>query len=347
MSHLRKLFGLGSVCLMILALSSLAFTVSLQGAAPGDVTVQVAKDAKLGDILTDGKGMTLYRFTQDQANVSNCSGGCATAWPPLVVAAGKAPMAGPGVTGKLGVITRQDGTSQVTYNGLPLYFFASDSKAGDTTGQGVGDVWFIVHPTDAAGAGQPTAAGQAPSVTVADQPITNDTVAIADVFSAGPGWIVIHADKSGSPGPVLGHAAVKDGDNKDVVVTLAAEGRTPTLYAMLHTDAGTAGTYEFPGADAPVTVNGTVVSPAFKATNVTAAAAATPAVAATEAMTPTVAATPMVAATVAATPTVATPAALPTTGGGDTTPWTGILLLAVGGLALIGGLSLAMSSRKR
>ncbi len=200
-----------------------------------------------------------------------------------------------------------------------------------------------------------------PSVTVADQPITNDTVTVAKVVSNGPGWIAIHADNNGVPGPVLGYSAVKDGENDNVAVKLAAEGRTPTLYAMLHTDVGVVGTYEFPGPDIPVTVNGAVVTPAFKATNVTAAAAAaTPAVAATEAMTPTVAATeamtptvaatevvtPTVAATVAATPTVSTPAALPTTGG-DSTPWTSILLLGVGGVVLFGGLSLALSSRRR
>ena len=201
-----------------------------------------------------------------------------------------------------------------------------------------------------------------PSVTVSDQPITSDAVTVDKVVSSGPGWIAIHADNNGAPGPVLGYSAVKDGENDNVAVKLAAAGRTPTLYAMLHTDAGTVGTYEFPGPDVPVTVNGAVVTPAFKATNVTAAAAATtptvaateamtsteamtPTVAATEAMTPT-AATPTVAATVAATPTAAAPAALPTTGG-DNTPWTSIVLLAVGGLVLIGGLSLALSSRKR
>jgi predicted lipoprotein with Yx(FWY)xxD motif len=155
MSRFHKLFGLGLAGLMILALSSLAFTVSLQAATPGDVTVLVSKDANLGDILVDGKGMTLYLFTKDQVNVSNCNGGCAAAWPPLVVAAGQNPTAGDGVTGKLDAITRTDGSRQVTYNGLPLYYFASDSKPGDTNGQGVGGVWFIVHPTDAAAAAQP------------------------------------------------------------------------------------------------------------------------------------------------------------------------------------------------
>jgi predicted lipoprotein with Yx(FWY)xxD motif len=306
MSHLRKLFGLGSVWLMILALSSLAFTVSLQAAAPGDVTVQVSKDANLGDILVDGKGMTLYRFEKDQANVSNCYDQCAANWPPLLIAAGKEASAGQGVTGKLGVIERTDGSRQVTYNGLPLYYFIKDTKAGDTTGQNVGQVWFIVHPTDAAEAQM--AAEVTPSVKVADQAIANDAVTIAEVSSKGPGWIVIHADKNGAPGPVLGHSAVKDGANKDVVVKLAAEGRTDTLYAMLHTDAGTVGTYEFPGADGPVSVDGKVVTPAFKVT-------------------------------------AAAPATLPTTGE-VVTPWTAILLLAAGGVVVFGGLGLAVSRRK-
>jgi plastocyanin len=105
-----------------------------------------------------------------------------------------------------------------------------------------------------------------PSVSVADQPIKDDTVTVAKVVSNGPGWIVIHADKNGAPGPVLGHAAVKDGENDNVTVKLAAEGRTSTLYAMLHTDAGKVGTYEFPGADVPVTMNGAAITPAFKVT---------------------------------------------------------------------------------
>jgi plastocyanin len=121
-------------------------------------------------------------------------------------------------------------------------------------------------PAAPAPANTPTMAAAMPSVSVADQPIKDDTVTVAQVVSNGPGWIVIHADKNGAPGPVLGHAAVKDGENDDVVVKLAAEGRTETLYAMLHTDAGTAGTYEFPGADGPVSVDGKVVTPAFKVT---------------------------------------------------------------------------------
>jgi len=105
-----------------------------------------------------------------------------------------------------------------------------------------------------------------PAVTVADQEIVDGTVTIPVVVSDGPGWIVIHADQDGKPGPVLGQTAVGDGASADVMVELAEEGRTETLYAMLHTDAGQVGTYEFPGDDVPVQVDGQVVTPAFQAT---------------------------------------------------------------------------------
>jgi plastocyanin len=120
----------------------------------------------------------------------------------------------------------------------------------------------------AAPTGTPAAAKAAamPSVSVTDQPIEDDTVTVAKVVSNGPGWIVVHADKNGAPGPVLGYAPVKDGENADVAVKLAADGRTETLYAMLHTDAGKVGTYEFPGADGPVAMDGQVITPAFKVT---------------------------------------------------------------------------------
>jgi len=160
MFRFHKLFGLGLVGLMIVGLLPLVFT-SQPAMAATDATVQVSKDAKLGDILTDSKGMTLYLFTKDQANVTNCYDQCAVSWPPLLVAAGKEAAAGQGVTGKLGVIDRKDGSRQVTYNSWPLYYFIKDTKAGDTTGQNVGKVWFIVHPTDDAAAGVPAAAAPA------------------------------------------------------------------------------------------------------------------------------------------------------------------------------------------
>jgi predicted lipoprotein with Yx(FWY)xxD motif len=98
-----------------------------------------------GTILVAGSnGMTLYTFTKDAAGVSNCKGGCATTWPPLTVPAGQTPSGGTGVSGTLATITRDDGSLQVTYKGLPLYFFHSDSKPGDTNGHYTN--WELVTP---------------------------------------------------------------------------------------------------------------------------------------------------------------------------------------------------------
>ncbi|MEZ4733947.1 MAG: cupredoxin domain-containing protein [Caldilineaceae bacterium] len=105
--------------------------------------------------------------------------------------------------------------------------------------------------------------GVAPHITVFDQAIENGAVTVARVDSEGPGWIVIHADRNGAPGPVIGHSAVEDGPNIEVSVPITAAEATETLYAMLHTDAGEEGVYEFPGADMPVIENGAVVAPAF------------------------------------------------------------------------------------
>jgi predicted lipoprotein with Yx(FWY)xxD motif len=113
-------------------------------------TVAVSNNDDLGDFLVGASGMTLYMFTQDEENISNCTDQCATNWPPLLVQAGEVPVPGDGIDGSFGVIERDDGTFQVTYNGIPLYFWANDAAPGDTTGQGVNDVWFVVPPTSGA-----------------------------------------------------------------------------------------------------------------------------------------------------------------------------------------------------
>jgi predicted lipoprotein with Yx(FWY)xxD motif len=95
--------------------------------------------------LVDARGFTLYTFANDTAGsgTSACTGGCATAWPALT-ATGE-PTAGEGVSGELGTITREDGTTQVTYDGLPLYFFASDAAPGDTNGASIPN-WALAQP---------------------------------------------------------------------------------------------------------------------------------------------------------------------------------------------------------
>ncbi|MEX2555310.1 MAG: hypothetical protein WEB06_06745 [Actinomycetota bacterium] len=115
-----------------------------QGSSPRATTVNVAT-SPLGQILIDAEGRTLYLFMNDTANTSVCTGGCAQTWPPLLVTG--PPTGGLGVeASKLGTTSRTDGGTQVTYNGHPLYHFASDSAPGDTKGQGVGGNWFVVSP---------------------------------------------------------------------------------------------------------------------------------------------------------------------------------------------------------
>ncbi len=104
-----------------------------------------------------------------------------------------------------------------------------------------------------------------PSVLVQDQAIDDSRVVVLKVVSAGPGWMVIHADASGHPGAVIGYSVVREGENLNVVVAIDAKKATPVLYAMLHVDAGVVGSYEFPGPDVPAMAMGTMVSPAFKA----------------------------------------------------------------------------------
>jgi predicted lipoprotein with Yx(FWY)xxD motif len=102
--------------------------------------------SKLGNILVDGKGRTLYLFEADKRTSSTCDGACASAWPPLATT-GK-PTAGSGVSAsKLGTTKRADGTAEVTYNGHPLYTFSGDKAPGQTTGQGsqaFGAEWYAL-----------------------------------------------------------------------------------------------------------------------------------------------------------------------------------------------------------
>jgi predicted lipoprotein with Yx(FWY)xxD motif len=99
--------------------------------------------------------MTLYIRTSDPAGGSSCTGGCASAWPPLTVAAGMQPLAVTEVTGTLATFARSDGSLQVTYNGRALYYYAADTKPGDTSGQGVGGVWFVAPVSGSGGAASP------------------------------------------------------------------------------------------------------------------------------------------------------------------------------------------------
>ena len=126
------------------ALAMAAVALPQQAAAQSTPTVSVSSAPGIGSFLVAADGLSLYIFTPDAPGVSNCSGGCAEAWPPLTVEAGARPSQEPGVSGALGVITRDDDGSQpVTYNDQPLYFYRDDAAPGDINGQGVGDVWYL------------------------------------------------------------------------------------------------------------------------------------------------------------------------------------------------------------
>jgi predicted lipoprotein with Yx(FWY)xxD motif len=127
------------------AASASAFAFA--SAATSGARVDVAK-THLGRILVDSKGITLYDFPPDRGKTSVCYGACAALWPPLITH-GK-PLAGRGIRKSLlGTTKRKDGKLQVTYGGQPLYYFVTDRKPGQTTGQGLnqfGGPWWVISP---------------------------------------------------------------------------------------------------------------------------------------------------------------------------------------------------------
>lgn len=123
-------------------------TTSAAATASGTTatTVLVRTDPKLGQLLTDAAGRTLYWYTKDTAGGSTCTGGCLAVWPAFSATGSLTLPAG--TPGTLGTITRTDNSAtQVTYDNMPLYYFAKDAAPGDTTGQGVGKIWWVVTPT--------------------------------------------------------------------------------------------------------------------------------------------------------------------------------------------------------
>lgn len=120
-------------------------TAVIPNTGDGPANIMIGKSDTLGSFLQDDKGMTLYMYTKDTSNTSTCYDTCATSWLPLLTNGN--PVAATGIdTTKLGTTERTDGSMQVTYAGLPLYYYAKDAKAGDTSGQNVSSLWFVVSP---------------------------------------------------------------------------------------------------------------------------------------------------------------------------------------------------------
>jgi len=123
---------------------------STSGAASsGSATEITTATASGSTFLTDGSGRAVYLWMKDTGDASQCSGACASAWPP-VTTTGSVTAGGSAVASDLGTITRSDGSKQVTYDGHPLYYFAGDSGAGTAAGQGsdgFGAKWWLVAPS--------------------------------------------------------------------------------------------------------------------------------------------------------------------------------------------------------
>ncbi|HKO28346.1 MAG TPA: hypothetical protein VJU80_12870 [Solirubrobacteraceae bacterium] len=130
--------------------SSAARNSGTSGAPTGPVTIKTVT-GRDGTYLTDRSGRALYMWLGDDPGKSNCTSGCAVAWPPVVT--GSAPRASGGArAADLGTIS-SDGRKQVTYRGHPLYYFVVDTGPGTTKGQGSGSFgarWWLIAPSGAA-----------------------------------------------------------------------------------------------------------------------------------------------------------------------------------------------------
>ncbi len=130
---------LGTFYVLVIAVSALALgACATMEPLPAPMKTM---DTKLGKVLTDSKGMTRYIFDKDAPGKSNCKGKCAKAWPPFMAGADAK------ASGKFSIITRDDGSKQWAYDNRPLYSWFKDKKPGDVTGDGIKDVWHVVHPS--------------------------------------------------------------------------------------------------------------------------------------------------------------------------------------------------------
>ena len=131
-----------AVCIFVIAGTLL--TSQAPAWANQTAGIKIMQKELVGKFLADSRGMTLYRFSRDTDNISNCVEGCAVNWPPFyvdpsAVTEGCDP-------GDFSTITRTDGRQQTTYKGMPLYYFKNDKYPGDIYGNGIGDLWFLVTP---------------------------------------------------------------------------------------------------------------------------------------------------------------------------------------------------------
>jgi len=121
-------------------------TSTQDGSVSQNLALSISSNGVLGRYLVGYTGMTLYTYAGDKGTASSCTGQCAVNWPPYVVPAQSVLNFGAGVNGTVSTTVRADGSTQVTYNGHPLYFYLGDKTASDTKGEGVGGVWRVARP---------------------------------------------------------------------------------------------------------------------------------------------------------------------------------------------------------
>jgi len=132
------------------------------GTGSGASTVATRSVPGLGGVLASRAGFTLYHLTTEVNGSIQCTGGCASTWPPLLAPGGKAPAPPAGVTGTFATVKRPDGAVQVTFDGMPLYTYSGDSGPQQANGQGIGGVWFAVTSAAQGASGSPNPAGKYP-----------------------------------------------------------------------------------------------------------------------------------------------------------------------------------------
>jgi predicted lipoprotein with Yx(FWY)xxD motif len=146
-SRALTVLAVGAALTLAACGSSSPSTASAAKPAPVVKTATATVSGKSETILVDAKGMTLYYYKPDSNGKVNCTGSCATIWPPLKLPSGVSKATGgSGVTGTVSTIASPSGGNQVTYDGWPLYTYSGDSAPGQTNGEGKFGRWYVVTP---------------------------------------------------------------------------------------------------------------------------------------------------------------------------------------------------------
>jgi predicted lipoprotein with Yx(FWY)xxD motif len=151
LARLKALRRHSWMLLAVLAVGPVAVVAACGSSSPGSGGASSTPSSASAPASSSAKGFTLYWFAPDTMTKSNCNGSCAQIWPPV-----KGPaIAGPGVTAKLGTITRSDGSTQTTYNGHPLYTYTADTAPGQANGNGINASGGVWHEVTASGSAAP------------------------------------------------------------------------------------------------------------------------------------------------------------------------------------------------